>query len=217
VELASYADRAVQLVNTADPYRGQDYLTTVDHVRTLLDRQGACGTVGTGDLVELRTMRDTLRTLFEAVDAGAQQRAVDLLNHLLERYPIRPQVSGHDGSDWHLHLAENAPSTAAAYGAKACMGLAVQATEIGLDRLGVCQAAPCRDVFIDTSTNRSRRYCSERCATRANVAAYRARRREAAASSAPALTPSAKTKAKAADHAAEDQLRRNGAELTRVA
>ncbi|HEV2637519.1 MAG TPA: CGNR zinc finger domain-containing protein [Actinocrinis sp.] len=210
MELASYADRAVQLVNTFDPYRGQDYLTTVDQVRTLLDRQGACGAVGPGDLLELRAMRDCLRTLFESVDAGVQQRAVDLLNQLLERYPIRPQVSGHDDSDWHLHLAENAPSTAAAYGSKACMGLAVQATEIGLDRLGVCQAAPCRDVFIDTSTNRSRRYCSERCATRANVAAYRARRREAASAAAPA-------RPQPAEHAAEDQLRRDGAELTRVA
>ena len=213
MELASYADRAVQLVNTADPYRGQDYLTTVDHVRTLLDRQGACGAVGANDLIELRAMRDSLRALFEAVDVGAQQRAVDLLNQLLERYPIRPQISAHDNSTWHLHLAENAPSTAAAYGAKACMGLAVQATEIGLDRLGVCQAAPCRDVFIDTSTNRSRRYCSERCATRANVAAYRARRREAASAAAPAQP----ARAQAAQHPAEDQLHRDGAELTRVA
>ncbi|WP_141743598.1 CGNR zinc finger domain-containing protein, partial [Streptomyces abyssalis] len=31
--------------------------------------------------------------------------------------------------------------------------------------------------YLDTSTNRSRRYCSDRCATRANVAAYRARKR----------------------------------------
>ncbi|MGW3804911.1 enoyl-CoA hydratase/isomerase family protein, partial [Streptomyces clavifer] len=31
---------------------------------------------------------------------------------------------------------------------------------------------------LDTSTNRSRRYCSDRCATRANVAAYRARKRQ---------------------------------------
>jgi hypothetical protein len=41
-------------------------------------------------------------------------------------------------------------------------------------------------VFIDTSTNRSRRYCSDRCATRANVAAYRARRKEQARAAAAA-------------------------------
>ncbi|WP_344845490.1 CGNR zinc finger domain-containing protein [Nonomuraea dietziae] len=57
------------------------------------------------------------------------------------------------------------------------MGLAAVVTELGVDRLGVCQAARCSRVFVDTSSNRSRRYCSERCASRANVAAYRARRR----------------------------------------
>lgn len=39
------------------------------------------------------------------------------------------------------------------------------------------RAPPCRNAYLDTSTNRSRRYCSDRCATRANVAAYRARKR----------------------------------------
>lgn len=60
------------------------------------------------------------------------------------------------------------------------MGLAFHLTEYGVDRLGLCQAAPCRNAYLDTSTNRSRRYCSDRCATRANVAAYRARKREEA-------------------------------------
>ena len=98
----------------------------------------------------------------------------------MKQYPIRPVVTDHDASSYHLHLSEGAPNIAAVYGAKAAMGLAVQATELGFDRLGVCQAQPCREVFIDTSTNRSRRYCSDRCATRANVAAYRARRKEQA-------------------------------------
>ena len=29
--------------------------------------------------------------------------------------------------------------------------------------LGLCEAAPCRNAYLDTSTNRSRRYCSDRC------------------------------------------------------
>ena len=57
------------------------------------------------------------------------------------------------------------------------MGLAFHLTAHGVDRLGLCEAAPCRNAYLDTSTNRSRRYCSDRCATRANVAAYRARKR----------------------------------------
>ena len=35
MELASYADRAVHLVNTADPYRRRDDLTTVEDARAL--------------------------------------------------------------------------------------------------------------------------------------------------------------------------------------
>ncbi|WP_438818627.1 CGNR zinc finger domain-containing protein, partial [Streptomyces venezuelae] len=38
----------------------------------------------------------------------------------------------------------------------------------------------CRNAYLDPPPNRSRRYCSDRCATRANVAAYRARKRQEA-------------------------------------
>ena len=48
----------------------------------------------------------------------------------------------------------------------------------GATRLGVCDASGCSHVFVDTSPNQSRRYCSDRCSSRANVAAYRARQRE---------------------------------------
>ena len=111
--------------------------------------------------------------------ADDQAGAVDQLNVLLAAAAIRPQISGHDKQDWHLHISDGAVDVATAYTAAAVMGLAVMLTEIGIDRFGTCQAPPCRNVFVDTSTNRSRRYCSERCATRANVAAYRARRRAA--------------------------------------
>ena len=62
------------------------------------------------------------------------------------------------------------------YAAGAVMGLAVLATDLGTERLGLCQAASCNAAFLDTTTNRSKRYCSDRCASRSNVAAYRARR-----------------------------------------
>jgi predicted RNA-binding Zn ribbon-like protein len=181
VELASYADHAVALVNTLDPYRQRDVLTTVAEARELLTLTGhnRCRISHT-DVAELRELRGTLREIFDDVDANRVSHAVDLLNQLLVKYPIRPLITNHEGSGWHLHLAEGA-SAAAAFSARACVGLAMQATEVGVDRLGVCQAVPCREVFIDTSTNRSRRYCSDRCATRANVAAYRARRKAATA------------------------------------
>ena len=46
-----------------------------------------------------------------------------------------------------------------------------------LHRLRHCEAADCDDVVIDLSKNRSRRFCDSGCGNRANVAAYRARRR----------------------------------------
>jgi len=188
MELASYADMAVRLVNTEEPGRQRDGLTTVEAVRALFSR-GSRGMrlSDESDLPRLRSVRVRLRAVFESAAEGDESRAVNLLNELLTEYPISPIVSGHgllesDGrTHWHLHLAENAGTATALYAALAGMGLAVHLTEHGVDRLGICQAAPCRNAYLDTSTNRSRRYCSDRCATRANVAAYRARKREAAA------------------------------------
>jgi predicted RNA-binding Zn ribbon-like protein len=184
VELAYYAEYAVRLVNTERPGRGEDSLTSVEAVRELFGTAvQAARRAGDADLTRLRAIRTRLRAVFEAASEGDEVRAVDLLNALLMEFPISPQISGHDHLDrggrprWHLHLAEHAATATGAYAAIAGMGLAVQVTDLGVDRLGICQAAPCRNAYVDTSTNRSRRYCSDRCATRANVAAYRARKR----------------------------------------
>ena len=47
-----------------------------------------------------------------------------------------------------------------------------------LARLRVCAADDCEDVVVDLSKNRSKRFCDGGCGNRANVAAYRARRRQ---------------------------------------
>jgi predicted RNA-binding Zn ribbon-like protein len=187
VELASYADYAVRLVNSEEPERGTDALTSVDAVRELFRAPSRAAAIADeADLPRLRAVRVRLRGVFEAADEGDQVRAVDLLNSLMVEYPVSPVISGHDYLDeagrprWHLHLADNAPTATANFTAVACMGLAIHLTELGADRLGICQAPPCRNAYLDTSTNRSRRYCSDRCATRANVAAYRARKRQEA-------------------------------------
>ncbi|MDT0341637.1 CGNR zinc finger domain-containing protein [Streptomyces litchfieldiae] len=184
MELTYYSDFAVRLINTEEPERGTDTLTSVDAVRALFgEAQHAARRAGEGDVTRLRGVRTRLRAVFTAAAEGDEVRAVDLLNALLLEYPASPQISGHDYLDeagrprWHLHLAEHPSSATAGYAAIACMGLAFQLTDLGVDRLGICGAAPCRNAYIDTSTNRSKRYCSDRCATRANVAAYRARKR----------------------------------------
>lgn len=185
MDLAYYADLAVRLVNTEQPLRGEDALTSLDAVRDLLGPgTHAAARAAEADVARLRAVRTRLRGVFESADEGDEVRAVDLLNALMLEFPVSPQISGHDTlddetgrPDWHMHLADQAVNATAGYSATACMGLAFQLTTLGVDRLGVCEAAPCRNAYVDTSTNRSRRYCSDRCATRANVAAYRARKR----------------------------------------
>ena len=48
-------------------------------------------------------------------------------------------------------------------------------TEFGFERLRVCGADPCADVFLDVSKRGEQRFCGPRCATRVRVAAHRAR------------------------------------------
>jgi predicted RNA-binding Zn ribbon-like protein len=139
MDLTSYAEWAVRLVNDPDPP------------------------------AELKELRDELAEVFARAGAeNAAEAVAALLNALLVRYPVRPQLARHDGQGWHLHLAGD-PA------ASAVMGLAAVVAEWGAERLGRCQDPRCSRAFLDTSTNRSRRYCSPRCASRANVAAYRAR------------------------------------------
>ncbi|MCE4942762.1 MULTISPECIES: CGNR zinc finger domain-containing protein [Streptomyces] len=184
MELAYYSDYAVRLVNTEQPERGGDSLTSVEAVRELFGvAQQAARRATESDVTRLRAVRSRLRAVFEAADRGDEVLAVDLLNALMMEFPVSPQISGHEFRDdenrpkWHMHIADHAANATAGFTATACMGLAFHLTELGVDRLGICEAKPCRNAYLDTSTNRSRRYCSDRCATRANVAAYRARKR----------------------------------------
>jgi predicted RNA-binding Zn ribbon-like protein len=178
VDLASYADLVIELVNTQEP--ATDSLRDLDTLQELLKiRPHLGGRVTRRDLDAMRELRTALRGIFEAAAAGQDEDAADRLNTLLIQHPIHPQLSGHDGQSWHLHLTESG-SVPDRYAAGAAMGLAVRISDQGLDRLGICHADGCANVYFDTTTNRSRRYCSDRCASRANVAAYRARRRESA-------------------------------------
>ncbi|MDV5148322.1 CGNR zinc finger domain-containing protein [Streptomyces sp. SBC-4] len=188
MELAYYSDYAVRLVNTEEPARNKDALTSVEVIRELFGPATQMARRATdSDVTRFRSVRTRLRAVFTAADEGDHTGAVDLLNSLLLEFPVSPQISGHDILDedgrprWHMHLADHPSNATAGYAAIAAMGLAFHLTEFGADRLGLCQAPPCRNAYLDTSTNRSRRYCSDRCATRANVAAYRARKRLEAA------------------------------------
>jgi predicted RNA-binding Zn ribbon-like protein len=167
VELASYAELAVRLVNTTTP--DEDRLGDLGALRALLTLGPHLnGRVGRPDLDAMLELRTDLRAIFESVAAGDEYDAAERLNALLLQHPVHPQVSAHDGQRWHLHITESG-SVPDRYAAGAAMGLAVYISTEGIDRLAICESPPCRNVFIDTSSNRSRRYCSDLCAGRAGV------------------------------------------------
>lgn len=174
MDFVRYAERAAALVNapldcpedTASFLRDRDWL-----VPQLLDR----------DTGSLRRFQRDLREVFAAASEGDEETAVARLNALLDRHPITPYIAGHDAESWHLHVSNRSSSVAQLLIAEALLGLSTLVCDLGPLRLGVCSATGCGSAFVDISPNQSRRYCSDRCSSRANVAAYRARRKEAAA------------------------------------
>ncbi len=131
------------------------------------------------DATALRRFQRELRPVYEASNVGDEDGVVEQLNALLAKHPVTPYIAGPKGR-WHLHVADRSSSVAELVIAECLMGLSTLVCDLGPNRLGVCDASPCTNVFVDTSPNQSRRYCSDRCSSRANVAAYRARQRATA-------------------------------------
>ena len=189
MNLTSYADLAVRLVNTeADERDRRGGLASADSYHALMaDRPHLNGPVTQSDLESLRVLRAELRKVFTSAAGGADGDAVRSLNALLIQHPIQPQISGHDGQDWHLHLTESG-TVSDRYAAGAVFGLTATVNEIGLSRLRVCAADSCRAVFIDTTPDRSRRHCSDGCLGATSVTILRTRRRRREAQQPPAAS-----------------------------
>jgi predicted RNA-binding Zn ribbon-like protein len=172
VDFLQYAETGAALLN-AEP-ADADAL-----VAFLRDREWLALEVTERDAPRLRRFCATLRPVFEASDEGRVRDVVAGLNALLAENPVTPMISDHDPDDLHLHVARRSASVAEQLVGEVLLGLATLVCDLGPTRLGVCSAEPCRQVYVDTSPNRSRRYCSDRCSSRANVAAYRARQKAA--------------------------------------
>jgi predicted RNA-binding Zn ribbon-like protein len=123
----------------------------------------------------VRALRERLRTLWGAAD---REEAAAIVNDILREANAQPYLTKHDEFDWHLHVTRPDAPLAQRIGAEAAMGFLDLIREDELDRLRICAADDCRDVLVDLSKNRSKRYCDTgNCGNRTNVAAYRARRR----------------------------------------
>ena len=175
VDLKSYADLAVRLVNSAGQGRGNgDGLATLESYRAIMaDRPHLAGKVTAADLEALRFLREDLRLIFDAADRGDAAGVAGRLNALLARHPIHSELTSHDGQGWHVHLVESG-SAADRHAAGAVAGLTGLVTEAGTDRFGVCEAEGCGRAFIGPSTSAGKRYCSDECKPKAKVRALRA-------------------------------------------
>ena len=90
---------AVDLVNTRT--RDPEQLTSPAALRSFLLEHGESDPIEVteADLIAVRAVREQVRPVFHAGGAEA-------INGLLAEYAVRPYLSDHDGSPWHLHVAE---------------------------------------------------------------------------------------------------------------
>jgi predicted RNA-binding Zn ribbon-like protein len=174
---AEGASLAADLVNSLGSPSGNEHLPDTDALEAFLETHGveAPARLSDRDLDEVRTLRGRIRAIFEA---GDEDDTVRLVNDLLTAAAATPQVTKHNGDHWHMHYWSASGSVADRVAAISAMGIAAVMCEFGRDRFGICAASECGDVFVDTSKNRSRRYCNDLCSTRTNVAAHRARRKQ---------------------------------------
>jgi predicted RNA-binding Zn ribbon-like protein len=130
----------------------------------------------TGDARELAAVR-ALRPVLQRLWQADQDEAVAIVNQVLRESHALPQLVTHDDWGYHIHATTPEAPLSERIAVEAAMAMADVIRMDELARLQVCAESDCQDVFIDLSKNRSRRFCSSTCGNRANVAAYRARRR----------------------------------------
>ncbi|MGW3910341.1 CGNR zinc finger domain-containing protein [Streptomyces sp. NPDC005070] len=173
-------DAVVDLVNTAPEDETADGLADVSSLADFVRRHeiSDVGVLSERDLAAVQDVRSLFAGIFAADDP---RTAASLINELVAAAGTTPRLTDHDGYDWHVHYFAPGASVADHLAADCGMALAFFVVAGEQDRLRRCEAPDCRRAFVDLSRNRSRRYCDSRtCGNRLHVAAYRARRKEAA-------------------------------------
>lgn len=173
-------DCVVGLLNTAPECNGDEGLPDLESLRDFVrhHRISEVGRLEEGDLGGVRIARDRFSRVFRS---RTNRSAAELLNGMIAEAGTTPRLTDHDSYDWHMHYFAPGATLAEHLAADGGMALAFLIVAGERERLRYCGAPDCRRAFVDLSRNRSRRYCDSRtCGNRLHVAAYRARRREAA-------------------------------------
>jgi predicted RNA-binding Zn ribbon-like protein len=173
---------AVQLVNTLTPgeVHGRPYLPPEGSAlpaavaAALRAGRSTVREVSPADAAGFPAVATAIRAVFEAMAAGRTDTAARLVNEMLASTGARPRLDRHDGEPWHLHFHGAEESLVTSWAAGCATGLAVVLGSEQQGRLGVCTAPRCDRVFVDTSRNATRRFCSTSCQNRVKAASFRA-------------------------------------------
>ena len=174
-------DRVVDLMNTAPEGDRGDELGDLAALQAFVRAHDISdvGELDDRDLTAVHEVRGRFAAVFSAPDARV---GAALINQLVAAAGTTPQLTDHGSYDWHVHYFAPGASVADHLAADCGMALAFIVVAGEQERLRRCEAPDCGRAFVDLSRNRSRRYCDSRtCGNRLHVAAYRARRKEAAA------------------------------------
>ena len=128
----------------------------------------------------LRDWAETLRTVFSA---GDLEELCGATNDMLEQGTSRAYLTIHDRLRPHLHFMADDEDVVARVRAVTSGGLAIFIVESEGLRLGVCGRESCGLVFVDTSRNGRRAFCSSRCGNYVAVMRHRGPRPKRAARS----------------------------------
>lgn len=172
----------VELVNVTVPgeRRGRPYPPAADEAELLERLNSVVAAYGylvqPGDTDGMARAAGQLREVFDAVADDDMDRAAAQINAMITEYGARPTLIRHGTRPWHLHF--HAPDAALVDGiaAASAVGLAFVLGSEHADRIGVCSAGNCDRVYLDTSRNGTKRFCSTACQNRSKTAAFRARR-----------------------------------------
>lgn len=127
---------------------------------------------------QAETLADTalsLREVFDLVDRGSTAKAARAVNTLMLLYGARPQLDPAGGGTFQLHFHGSDDSLSVGWSAGFAAGLAVVLGSDLAGRLGVCEAPSCDRVYVDSSRNEAKRFCSTGCQNRVKAAAFRVR------------------------------------------
>lgn len=127
------------------------------------------------DFAGFLDLAESLRQIFVSSTESDLDRAANIVNELLRKSPASPYLAKEDGI-WRLHHHPPDAPVLPMWRAICAESMARMIGAQAADRLGICNAVRCDRVFVDTSKNGTKRYCSSSCQNRSKMAAFRARK-----------------------------------------